>query len=620
MSTFIWGFFSHTSRVYAGNFGSAGGGNVVVSTRNTSAIRPFSTVGSRINVTDLRPVNGLLHFPTVCMVGFVPHLVVLLGIMVCIGIYLLALMLTVLSLETNSFIPAASTLRQKVRIAHENLQAAVQVRGIRIKWDEDIYTALLRLGFTALTAASEAVFLNEGRSVEVRQFSWLEEDRLDEIESSAWPAGRPSILSSSFQISEEYGLPSGAEGTDTPESGYAKERKHDRDSKKGEKDANGVIMYPNHPPDGVGAIQRTTRFYLLFIFMRGIYFLIGGWIAYGTGVLLDRIGFTRRPSWLRKIIGKSRKKEAARNEKAIVKGKSKSLDFWLLTESGDLAIPRSDDLDIEREMRRRLTMENGSDSVEEVLDDRLYSWWKMGGWWGTTDSSGSYVPTEDNEDITSVVSMSETASTTDEDEDRDWQSESDGRRTPTQHSFGLDYDPRKSIPAPFTDTPLDAAALARLLSQPDQASKEEARMLAAHLNPKSESQMVTRSRYREELETNRARVLLAGRYHPTAVGGSGAKRLLTSAEEADVLEELILARRRARKVGESRPPGPTSETEAEVGPVCVVCQSQGRTIIAWPCRCLCVCEDCRVSLAMNNFSNCVTCRRGVTGFVRLWVP
>jgi hypothetical protein len=136
--------------------------------------------------------------------------------------------------------------------------------------------------------------------------------------------------------------------------------------------------------------------------------------------------------------------------------------------------------------------------------------------------------------------------------------------------------------------------------------------------------MMTRSRYRQEVDRERSRVLLSGR---SVTAYHGLKRPLTLEEEADVLESLIISRRKERTGLESRvAEGSASQSDSQEGanalsgPVCVVCQSQARTIIAWPCRCLCVCEDCRVSLALNNFDKCVTCRREVNGFVRLWVP
>lgn len=110
---------------------------------------------------DDRPVSSLLHFPTVAIVGFLPHMCIIFGMWVCLVIYSVALVFTAVSLGTNPHIPQPTSFRQRFSIAHDNLQAAVQTRGINIRWYEDFYTALLRVGFAALTAASEAVFLNE---------------------------------------------------------------------------------------------------------------------------------------------------------------------------------------------------------------------------------------------------------------------------------------------------------------------------------------------------------------------------------------------------------------------------------------------------------------------------
>ena len=139
--------------------------------------------------------------------------------------------------------------------------------------------------------------------------------------------------------------------------------------------------------------------------------------------------------------------------------------------------------------------------------------------------------------------------------------------------------------------------------------------------------MMTRSRYREQFDRDRSRVLLAGRSVST---NNPLKTPLTSEEEAEVLESLIISRRsglfgKEAAVAKGYPStvdaqGATVDASSPSGPLCVVCQFQARSIIAWPCRCLCVCEDCRVSLALNNFDKCVTCRREVSGFVRLWVP
>jgi hypothetical protein len=552
MSAFVWGFYG------------VGVGVGQLSKNSTSG-------------TSLISVSGLLLFPTVCIVGFVPHLLVLLGISICAGIYLLALLFTACSLDTNPLIQQTQEvgLSARLRLAHENLQATIQLRTVNIKWHEDFYTALLRVGFVALTAASEAVFFNEGRSVEARRFTWLEEERLDELEASgitAAGAGYHAMIPSTFQISEEYGLPPGGPGSPIAwESGYGKERKLHTDKNKKNGGDGVVIVYPQAAPDGVGAIQRSTRFYLLFIFVRGVYFLIGGWLAYGFGVLLDQLGVMSRPRWLRQIVGKSLRREAIERDRSAKKEKSSgsgsgSKEFWLLNERED---------------------------------------------W-TTDDSGDYTASEDSEDTTSFLSMSSATSISEsEDGEEYWESESEGRRTPTQYNHS-----RESTPEAYrNDSPLDAATLARLLNPTDGVSRDEARIMTAHLL-REDARMMTRSRYRQKVDRERSRVLLAGR---SVTANNGLKRPLTLDEEAGLLESLIISRRKEQAGLESGiTEGTTSSTSS--GPVCVVCQSHARTIIAWPCRCLCVCEDCRVSLALNNFDKCVTCRREVNGFVRLWVP
>jgi hypothetical protein len=606
-----------------------------------------------------RPVSSILHFPTVAIVGFLPHMAICIGIVVCSVIYVIALTLTAVSLGTNPHIRRPMSLKERFVIAHDNLQAAVQTRGVTIRWYEDFYTALLRVGFAALTAASEAVFLNEGRAVEVRQFTWLEEDRIDEFETGMKDKNAlPSSLTSGqqFQILEEYGLPSSSPGSNDRggvwESGFGIERKFDK--KETELTAQDSFVYPTPRQGGVGAVQRTTRFYLLMIYVRGIVFLIAGYVGFGFGLVLDAIGITSRPRWLKRFAGRSLKR--MNEERTATKNR---MDFWVMNEDGKVTIPRSEDVDIEPEMRKRLQTEFSEQRIDEMLDAKMYDWFKSGGWFGTKDNSGEYAPlttAEDEfDDTTSVLSMSSEASNMTNDEDS-WESEPEGTRTPTQTTMGnrqtwsfSEVTTRESTPDPtsFSDSPLDTATLARLLNPKDKESREEARILASHLAASTsnatsnDTRMMTRSRYKRELDTERARILLAGRSPiqttrvPTLplfdIPSSNGPRPLTSDEEAEILEQLILSRRKSRQppttnVSPTNPtpvttnPAASSHDEESTGPVCVVCQTTPRSIIAWPCRCLCVCEDCRVSLALNNFGNCVTCRRAVQGFVRLYVP
>jgi hypothetical protein len=72
ISAFVWGFFSVSTLARVDAQGREG-----------------------------RLVSSLLHFPTVCILGFMPHLLILTGMSMCVGIYVLALVLTAMSLGSN---------------------------------------------------------------------------------------------------------------------------------------------------------------------------------------------------------------------------------------------------------------------------------------------------------------------------------------------------------------------------------------------------------------------------------------------------------------------------------------------------------------------------------------
>lgn len=557
------------------------------------------------------PLGGAAgpKFPTVCIVGFVPHLLILLGILVCMAIYGLALTITAFSLPPGS--PQPMSLRERFSLAHENMQGANQVHKIRFNRHEDFYTTLLRLGYTSLTAASEAVFLNEGKGVVARQMTWLEDDRLAEIEAT-----RNSRLLHLQRNS--HGLATAPENLDLAnfeipqvpdvwESGYGREKKLEK-AKNGSRPARSQT-----DPTGIGLFRGASRCYHGFAFFRGIFFLILRWNGHILNRVLDGFGISARPQWLKALAGTGK-----RDGRPRAKGRAQSLDFWILTDDGELELPEDNEFDVEEEMRKR----ERSDKVrwgqpdEQRLDEKLYHWWKVGGSWGNQDQSEDYqLPDDDDlEDTTSVVSMSTNA-------DSEWEEyESDGRRTPTRD----DPFPTIQESAPMDESLLDIASFSRLLHPRDRESRQEARILAAHLASERGGPILTRRRYQEQVEREKAQILLSSRYalHEETSRSGNVKGKPTPMEESEILENLILSRRSQQSSTAD------SETTWESGasglgpngPPCVVCQTSPRSIITWPCRCLCVCEECRVSLAMNNFGSCVTCRQDVGGFVRLWVP
>lgn len=261
---------------------------------------------------------------------------------------------------------------------------------------------------------------------------------------------------------------------------------------------------------------------------------------------------------------------------------------------------------------------------------------------GELDASGDYQATEAGEDdTTSMVSMSTEHSEGEWETDgvEEEEEEKDGRRTPTQR----DPFPESRESTPVADEAFDPKYLAKLLDPRTPLERNEARMLARHL---SSDRILTRSRYQRALEHDHARVLTCSRFRPQGFPATSSK--LTPEEEEQLLERFIIEHRARRAAKAGTAPSDTGTTTAtnknnnnnsdkndknvaggwasgaagmgDSGPQCVVCQSNPRTILIWPCRCLTVCEECRISLALKNFSSCVCCRRDVAAFSRLYVP
>lgn len=562
---------------------------------------------------------GILRFPTVCIIGFIPHLLILAGILGCACIYFIALLLSVLSPPAET--PQPATWAESFRLAHDNMQANVQLSNIQLNMHEDFYTALLRIGFAALTAASEAVFLNEGRPIGVAKWTWLEEDRMKEVEQlKAAALVKGSAFSRHFMDSDSTGLANGVAFTEENDTGHTKSRRQwqsgyarERTTKtlKGGSTAN---HYSRVGADGVGAYQRGGRYVLVWEFFSSIFWLLTGWFALGLIKALKVFRITRRPHWLVWAMGIPKPLE--KPKETTDAPQSNELKFWLLSDEGVLSLPENDDVDVEYHTKRRLKMASKTwgEEQERQLDSNLYGWWTHGGWWGERDSSGEYMePTDQDDDMTSVIS--ETPSVNED----GWLSDDDqsGRRTPTQQH----PHPTSRASTPTFDLPLESSHLARLLHPQDADARAEARILAHHL---ASDRILTRAQYQALSYSANSHVLTSTRYRPAGFKASSPDGKLTAFEEAELLEYLIL-RNRAQRPGTGEGGGSSTWQEGAEGlgaggPQCVVCQSAPRTILSWPCRCLSLCEDCRVSLAMNNFATCVCCRQDVVGFSRLFVP
>ncbi|KAK6586980.1 hypothetical protein PZA11_000270 [Diplocarpon coronariae] len=587
-----------------------------------------------------RPVSGetgmtlfehslaLLRFPTVSIIGFVPHVLVLFGIVGCCLIYAAALLLSALAppaiedaTSPNDMPPPSrywwSEFCGRVVAAHRNMQVNVPLSNIRITQYMDFYTALLRTGFSIMTMASEAVYLNESRGVNVKERTWLEEDRLREIEAvgAQWlgPTFRLNDPDSSLADGriDNVGL---VAARDQPmdllhksSSGYAREMTAKKASPAGKG--------PERVGQGVGATERSGRWIMAMEFFLGINRLLLGLWASLALKLLARAGIHRRPIWLQWLVRTPKANSEAVS--AQDENNPDALNFWLLKIDGGLTLPKDDHVDVEAVIRSRILEEaqgRWEEPEEKKLDLNTYRWWLQGGWWGVDDGSGNFNPdqAEIDDDTTSVFSFSTTS------DENNWGSESpndDGSRTPTQE---YPFFARNS--SPFTDMPLTATDLAQLLQPKTPEQRAEAQALSVHLQS---TRIVTRSRFRTLLQRERAKVLTSTLHRPANFSPASPDGKLSLDEEAQILEYLILSRRAFFTSTSSAQPTSWAKGASGMGdggPQCVVCQSSPRSIIVWPCRCLSLCDDCRVTLAMNNFDKCVCCRRDVSSFSRVFVP
>lgn len=555
---------------------------------------------ARIFMYPIESVNdlGVLRFPTVCVVGFIPHLVILVGILFCSAMYGMALVLTACSVPDE--VASGMSFRQRFAWAYQNLQANVQfsqASAIRIKMSEDFYTTLLKVGFSVLTAASEAVYLNEGSRIQVAQMTWLERKRIDEfvvrLDSRKRSPVPPELLGEEIAKGVDF---TDHESAAFGKSPYARERKSRPKGGEAER-ANAAEI-----DSGLGIKQKRSRMHLTCDFIIGIFWLSVSLQAHLVLDTLRRLGVSSRPRWLLRAAGLTddlEKTTIMRSDRAV-----DNLQFWMVGPDGDLGLPRDRNVDVEAEMRRK-HQRTGTYSTEEALGENVYSWWRSGGWFGDVDNSGEYQTraADDDDDTTSMISMSSNASVADSWSDVE---EESGRKTPTQRD---PYADRSREATPSTDGGLDFSLLSKLLNPQSAAERDEARLLSYSLQA---DRPMTRAQFRRTTD----------RQHAQLLRSSAATNGLLEDEERD-LEQYILTQRAKGKAKASQAAGSWEnggEGMGEGGPQCVVCQTTPRTVLVWPCGCLSMCDDCRVGLAARNYTKCICCRTDVAAYSRLYVP
>ena len=554
----------------------------------------------------------VIRYPTVCIIGFIPHMLTILGAFICSQVYMFALLSALLSsprhLKDLSF-------REKLVAAHRNMSASASWSSISVSFRDDFYHFLLRAGYQMVIAAAEAVYFNEGLQVTLNPETWLEKARYDEAIKSGHtrPNLVPLELQEEFAEGDGFGLVDeapqlGTDGLPLP-SGYARERKTMRNVNKSSAAA--------IKEEGVGIAQRSGRWFMSLKLLEQTAELVGYCVARMVVRAWEAIGRAghQPPSWL---LQAARIKGLAKTANLNPSVQKDTLKFYRLTSSGALEQAQDgSDIDVETETRRRLAMQDPSMAgmVDMArLDSHLYSWWKAGGWWGEVDRSSDYQPSEDQDewDTTSMMSGSATGwETASESSDASNATVVPARRT------------RHVNPAAVSDLSIGGGKIhlqniANLLDPKSLEQKQEGRLLAQRLRSMNEGTgPITRSMYRRKVLQERL----------SALPGSSQAALLTPDDEALMLQHLITSRRAVHAERDKLSPSKGGQSwreggagMGEGGPQCAVCHSSPRTVLVWPCRCLSLCEECRVTLAESNFATCVCCRRDVSAFSRLFVP
>ncbi|KAM0279820.1 hypothetical protein ACHAQH_004371 [Verticillium albo-atrum] len=432
--------------------------------------------------------QGLLRFPTVCIIGFFPHVLVLLGITVCLVIYSLALVISASALS-GAGQDSALGFRQRLRLAHANMQANMPLSGVRIGREMDFYTALLRTGFGAITMASEAVYLNEDRDVNLAFSTWIEDERFRELEElrMQWLG---DDFGSRYNSSRTAGLMPSNDNRALSSSGFDRERAAQKLPK--------TLSGEGRLRDGIGAAERSGRWLMALDFVLNTSRLVFRTSTTLFTKLLSRLGI-RNPRWLLWMASRPKQQGEVEATRTVLQS-TISHNAPGGTSDG-VEIPHTDAVDVEAEFRQRawIGTQSWAPLNEGDLDSKLYRWWLGGGWWGTADMSGDYDPNVESDhgddDTTSIVSTS-----THEDDRDAWESEDeDDQSTPTRASSRLVRET-----SPLHDNPMHLDDLARLLNPTSPEDKEEAVALAAHM---SSGGIMTRSQYRRFQRRRRVEIL-----------------------------------------------------------------------------------------------------------------
>lgn len=91
------------------------------------------------------------------------------------------------------------------------------------------------------------------------------------------------------------------------------------------------------------------------------------------------------------------------------------------------------------------------------------------------------------------------------------------------------------------------------------------------------------------------------------------RRKYAALEPQKILTDVVLERTASRTGANAD----DDDDDMDSTFACVVCKTNSRNVVLWPCKCFAICESCRISLGLRGFNSCVCCRREVHGYSKL---
>ncbi|KAL9058083.1 MAG: hypothetical protein Q9162_001945 [Coniocarpon cinnabarinum] len=429
------------------------------------------------------------------------------------------------------------SIKEQIRLAHANMSTHSSWTSIRISMGDDFYQFVLRVGYQMLVAAAQAVYFREGLQVTLNPQTWLEKARYDEATKTGHQHTNlvPLELQREFSRGDGFGLTdeppqTGSDGLPLP-SGYARERKTMANLSK-----SGAAAMTEQ---GVGISQRGGRWTMSWKLLEQTSELVNYCCARCILAGYGRFAWSKSapPKWLLQAAKIHQSAQSRTNGNVNDPSQQRTIEFWRLTDGGAFeAAKDGSNVDVEYETRRRFANENSkAQPVSEAkLDGHLYNWWKAGGWWGESDSSGEYKPPlhddldDPNFDTTSQATVASTSG---------WETESASSTGSNKTVI-----PRRHVASSSVsnaDDTLDETFtfhkdIANLLDPKTPQHKQDAKLLAQRLrSPESHNGPMTRSRYQRSV-LRETISKLPMQHSP----------LLSAEDEALMLDHLIQTRRR----------------------------------------------------------------------------